>query len=313
MNEDVRGPTTAPPKPRSSSAAVQPNDVACRPYQEFFATGIANSHTRHVYNWAVRRFLSWCEAFRIDPQAVDAETVSDYFAQLLGATSNCGVHLSAVRKFYDWMIEKNFVLSNPATSFSRAKRKTKMAIVPSEVLTAAEIQHLLRSIEVSTAAGLRDAALIAVMVHCFLRVEAVLDLGLCDYERRGTAACLIVRERGKSRPLQLDNQTIAYLEAYIRSVLIRNRSSGKLIRSVTDSGTVRNTPMRAASVAKIVKHRINACGLPEAIGCNGLRKAGMRLYLENGGTIEAMLALGGLKGTVRHYRYLTASSGRPPQ
>ena len=67
------------------------------------------------------------------------------------------------------------------------------------VLSAPEARHLLDSIDTTTLAGLRDRALIGVMVYTFARVGAVTAMRTEDYFRQGKRWWLRLHEKGGKR------------------------------------------------------------------------------------------------------------------
>ena len=76
------------------------------------------------------------------------------------------------------------VPSNPASSVRGPKHSVSVCSTP--VLNAEEARTLLDSIDTSSLVGLRDRALIAVMVYSFSRIEAAVSLLVEDFypERR---------------------------------------------------------------------------------------------------------------------------------
>jgi site-specific recombinase XerC len=85
-------------------------------------------------------------------------------------------HLAAIRHLFDWLVIGQVVPHNPAASVRGPSHTARTGKTP--VLDPAEARQLLDSIDVSTPAGLRDRALIALMVFSFARIGAA--LGNCD-------------------------------------------------------------------------------------------------------------------------------------
>src|SRR5690242_15953557 len=67
------------------------------------------------------------------------------------------------------------------------------------VLTADEARQLLDSIDTTTLIGLRDRALIGVMVYSFARVGAALGMKVGDYYVEGRKAWFRLHEKGGKR------------------------------------------------------------------------------------------------------------------
>ena len=72
-------------------------------------------------------------------------------------------HLAAIRRLFDWLVTGQVVPTNPATSVRGPTHVVKTGKTP--VLQPAEARLLLDSIDTSTLPGLRDRALLGVMVY----------------------------------------------------------------------------------------------------------------------------------------------------
>jgi site-specific recombinase XerC len=88
-------------------------------------------------------------------------------------------HLAAIRVLCDWRVVSQILQSNPAAAVRGPKHVVTKGSTP--VLSAAEARALLDRIEVGTLVGLRDLALIGVMVYSFARVSAVTGMRRGDY------------------------------------------------------------------------------------------------------------------------------------
>ena len=65
------------------------------------------------------------------------------------------------------------------------------------VLTAAEARGLLDSIETATLIGLRDRALLGLMVYGFARISAALAMRVADYYTQGKRSYFRLHEKGR--------------------------------------------------------------------------------------------------------------------
>jgi site-specific recombinase XerC len=74
----------------------------------------------------------------------------------------------AIRHLFDWLVTGQIVPHNPAASVRGPSHTAKKGSTP--VLDATEARQLLDSIDVTTPIGLRDRALIALMVFSFARI-----------------------------------------------------------------------------------------------------------------------------------------------
>jgi site-specific recombinase XerC len=92
-------------------------------------------------------------------------------------------HLAAIRMLFDWMVTGGLLPFNPAASVRGPKYVIKKGKTP--VLTPDEARLLPDSIDIQELSGLRDRALIGVMVYSFGRVSAVVGMNVDDYYQRG--------------------------------------------------------------------------------------------------------------------------------
>src|SRR5438270_13748722 len=142
-------------------------------FLEFFAANIRNPHTRRAYYRAAQEFLAWCASAGVPSigavQPVHVATWIEAATRELAAPS-VKQRLAATRHLFDWLVTGQVVPVNPATSVRGPAHSVRVGKTP--VLDLAEARQLLDSIDVTTPAGLRDRALIALMVYSFARVGA---------------------------------------------------------------------------------------------------------------------------------------------
>jgi integrase/recombinase XerC len=168
-------------------------------FLEFFAAKIRNPHTRRAYYRAAGEFLAWCADANAGPglasiaavQPVHVATWIEAATHHLSAPS-AKQRLAAIRHLFDWLVTGQVVPVNPADSVRG----------PSHVVTSgqtAEARALLDSIDVSTHAGLRDRALIGLMVYSFARIGAALGMTVEDVFTQNRRLWVRLREKGGKR------------------------------------------------------------------------------------------------------------------
>ena len=86
------------------------------------------------------------------------------------------------------------VPTNPATSVHGPTHVVRTGKTP--VLQPAEARQLLDAIDTSTLPGLRDRALLGVMVYRFARVSAFVGMRVEDYYQQGKRWWLRLQEKG---------------------------------------------------------------------------------------------------------------------
>ena len=193
-------PEASTPLPRLAGVATpvlfSPSPQAERRFWEFFTAHIRNPNTRLAYLTAARRFAAWCERRGLALDQVEPMVVAAYVEQLSGALSAPSVkqHLAALRMLFDWLVVGQVLPFNPANSVRGPKHVVKSGKTP--VLSAAETRALLDGIDVATLAGLRDRALLGILVYSFARVTAAVSMRVGDYYTQGPRSFFRLHEKG---------------------------------------------------------------------------------------------------------------------
>ena len=173
---------------------VDAGPVAMEKFLEFFAARIANRRTRAAYGRAVGQFLAWCEARGLALAAVSPLHVAAYIRTHPGSAPTVKRHLAAIRMLGDWLVVSQVIPVNPAASVRGPKHVVTTGATP--VLSPAEARRLLAVIDTGTLAGLRDRALVSVMLYSFARVSAVIGMRRQDYFRQERQGWLRLHEKG---------------------------------------------------------------------------------------------------------------------
>ena len=204
MSEGLAPVVTRLPVARTGSAAmalpaviVDAGPVAVERFLEFFAASIANGRTRAAYGRAVGQFLSWCAARGLGLRAIAPLHVAAYIRAHPGSAPTVKQHLAAIRVLCDWLVIHQVLPVNPAAAVRGPKHVVTKGATP--VLTPAETRSLLDGIDPGSLVGLRDRALLSVMVYSFARVSAVVGMRRQDYFLQGTRGWLRLHEKGGKR------------------------------------------------------------------------------------------------------------------
>ena len=254
-------------------------------FLEFFAGRIANARTRAAYGRAVGQFLGWCEARGLGLRDVSPLHVAAYIRTHPGSAPTVKQHLAAIRMLGDWLVVSQVLPVNPAAAVRGPKHVVTKGATP--VLSPAEARKLLQSIDTGSLAGLRDRALLSVMLYSFARVSAVLGMRRQDYFGQGSRAWLRLHEKGgKRHDVPAHHRAAAALDAYVEAVGLEEPKAA-LFQTMDPAG--RRLTGRALDrrlVLAMIKRRAAAAGLPPSTCCHTFRATGITAYLSNGGTLE---------------------------
>ena len=169
-------------------------------WDEFFYAEHHNPHTQKAYMAAVKRFLAWAESQGVELPAITPGMLGQYLTGLGGSPAKRNLHLSALRGFFDRLVNRHVVILNPAASVKGVKEQVLEGKTPE--IGIEQARTLLASIDTSHVVGLRDRAILATLAYTICRAGAVAKLRLQDFQADGTQYVLRFQEKGgKSREI----------------------------------------------------------------------------------------------------------------
>jgi len=273
-------------------------DQAARRFLEFFTATIRNKNTRLAYAKACGRFLTWCEEHGIERlRDIQPMHVAAYIEKHTASVPTVKQHLAAIRMLFDWLVTGQVLPTNPAHAVRGPRHVVNRGKTP--VLTADQARKLLDSIPLvrkdgtPDLAGLRDRALIGVMVFSFARVSAAAAMRVEDYYQDGKRWWFRLHEKGGKRHMvPAHHSAEEYVDAYLAAAGdVGNEKKSPLFRTVDNTRALTAEPMTRNDALRMVKRRSKAAGLPDGTCCHTFRATGITAYLENGGTIENAQAI----------------------
>src|ERR1700730_565481 len=275
------------PSPDLQPAFFTPTPKAAKRILEFFTAQISNDHTRRAYMNAARRFADWCagnsihELSQVQPFHV-AAFIKDLHDELSPPTVK--QHLAALRMLFDWLVTGHVIDVNPAHAVRGPKYVVKKGKTP--VLNAEEARALLDSIDISTLTGLRDRALIGVMVYTFARVNAVISMKVKDYFTQGRRGWVRLHEKGgKEHEVPCHHTLKNLLDDYIAAAGIAGDADGPLFRT-TGRKTGQAHALWQQDAYRMIQRRAAHAGIKTRIGNHTFRATGITAYLKNKGLLE---------------------------
>ena len=263
-------------------------------FLEFFAANIRNPHTRRAYYRAAEEFLAWCASAGVPSiAAVQPVHVAAWIEASMRelAAPSVKQRLAALRHLFDWLVNGQIVSVNPAHTVRGPRHVVTSG--QTRVLDPAEARALLDSIDVSTHAGLRDRALIGLMVYSFARVGAALGMTVEDVYTQNRRLWVRLREKGgKRHAMPCHHNLDEYLVAYLDGAGLRDDPKGPLFRTIgRGTGILTRTVLPQANAYAMIRRRAAAAGIETKLGNHSFRATGITAYLKNGGTLEKAAAM----------------------
>jgi len=260
-------------------------------FLEFFTAQIRNKNTRQAYARAVRDFCHWCDARGVrNLEDVRPMLIAGYIESHPASAPTVKQHLAAIKMLFDWLVIGHIVDVNPASSVRGPKHVVRRGKTP--VLKADQARTLLDSIKTDSVVGLRDRALIGVMVYSFARVSATIHMRVEDYYQNGKRWWFRLHEKGgKRHEVPAHHNAEAYVDAYLNAAGISGEKKTPLFRSVDKYKKLTENAMTRTDVLRMIKRRAVSASLPYSTSCHTFRAPGITAFLENGGTIENAQAI----------------------
>lgn len=268
-------------------------------FMEFFAAAIRNTNTRRAYAKAATDFLTWCARRGVrDLAAISPMHIAGWIEELGRSLSPPTVkqRLAAVRHLFDWLVTGQIVPHNPATAVRGPTHSVRTGRTP--VLEAEEARLLINSIDLTAPTGLRDRALIALMVYSFARIGAALAMKREDVFVQGRRLWVRLHEKGgKRHSMPCHHLLEEYLTAYMEASECGS-SKAALFRAVSRrTRQLGEVPLTQADAFAMVRRRAQAVGIATKIGNHTFRATGITTYLKNGGTLENAAVMAGHAST----------------
>jgi len=275
-----------------------------------FLASVDAPNTRRAYRADVRAFVKHVENVR----TVAPAEVGDFVESMQRdgrATSTVRRRLSAVRRFYDWMVAQGEIESNPARTYRAdlsERSHTSGADDPVRTLSRAETEQLVRAATEAGESAVRDRALILTVVYGALRraevaamdVEHVRPLG------RHWVIDLPSGETWSSAYVKVPSLVVEAIDAVQSAYDI---DAGAVWRSLSNRN--RGDRMTPDAIYKVVQRTAERADI-ENVDVDTLRHTGLRLAVEAGASLQQVQAHARLQhaASVEKYASDTASGGR---
>ncbi len=258
-----------------------------RRFVEFFAAHIRNANTRAAYLRAVGLFCDWCEERQVSIELVEPTIVAFYVEHLMDGYSKPTVkqHLAAIRMLFDFFVTGGILQSNPASSVKGPKHVVIKGKTP--VLQPTDARQLLDSIPTNKIAGLRDKALISIMLYTFARVGAAVAVNVDDIYRNGRRWWVRLKEKGgRQHEMPLNHNAEAAIAAYMEAGCLYGQAGTPLFRTLDRKRNLTENRLYRQDAWAMVKRRARKAGLGDRFNNHTMRATGITAYMMAGGTLE---------------------------
>ena len=229
-----------------STATIQPAiDLVCN--------AVTSQHTKRAYSRALTDFMIW---HRTTGQSGFSKAIVQAHVTALRdsgvSASSINQRLTAIRKLAQELADNGVIDHSMAQAIGRVEGVRKEGKRLGNWLTQAQAQQMLTLPDVSTVKGLRDRAILAVLLGCGLRREECADLTVEHIQQREGRWVVVdlVGKRSKTRSVPMPSWAKVAIDAYLFAAAI---TAGPLFRSTRRGGHIQADGMTAQGIFDVVK------------------------------------------------------------
>jgi site-specific recombinase XerD len=263
---------------------------------------VSSPITKRVYNMALDEFYGW---FQQAPRpGFTKATVSAWRVSLeargLGSSSII-IRMSAIRKLAGEAADNGLLAPELAQGISRVKSVKSTGIRVGNWLSQRQAQALLSAPDISTVRGLRDRAILAVLLGCGLRRSEVAALTFAHVQQRDGRWCIVdlVGKHGRVRTAPMPTWVKIAIDAWTTVGV----ADGCVFRPVNRAGAVTGERLGEKVVWAMLRGYAADAGVP-GIAPHDLRRTCAKLCRAAGGELEQIQLLLGHASVQTTERYL---------
>jgi len=300
-------PTRTPVKFRATTrllTAAEFQALADMPAEAEWFKNIRNTRTRRAYEHAIKDFMLFAgiqrpEEFRKVTRAHVIAWRDELGDRILpdghtldGATIRH--RLAALSSLFNYLCDKNAVTHNPVRGVKRPKNESDEGKTPA--LGDRQARKLLAAPDAKSQKGIRDRAILTILLYHALRREELCKLRVKDYkhERSGVAHLKVSGKGEKTRYVALHEAAEELIDEYLNKAGHGEDRDGPLFRRVFRAhrrpaspgvlpARAPRKPLTADGVYRLVRKYSEAVG--KKVGAHALRATAATNALDNNADI----------------------------
>jgi len=216
-------------------------------------------------------------------------------------SSSIIIRMSAIRKLAAEAADNGMLAPELAAGIARVKSAKCVGVRSGNWLSARQAQALLNAPDVATLRGVRDRAIIAVLLGCGLRRSEVAALTFAHIQQRDGRWCIVdlVGKHGRIRTTPMPNWVKVAIDAWATAAAV---DDGKVFRPVSRD-RISGDRLGEKVVWQMLREYAAEIGIP-ALAPHDLRRTCAKLCRAAGGELEQIQMLLGHASVQTTERYL---------
>ncbi len=252
--------------------------------------------TKETYRKALREFSKWLGGTSpVGLTSKDIERYKDFIISKNLSPTSMSAYLTAVRRLYEHLLNNGKVSENPAKKIKGSSRPKRHLTKP---LTELEVHKLFSAIDLSSDIGVRDSAMLNLMVRSGLSEIEIIRANLEDVKRRGGKTVIYVQGKSKDKKdeyVALGPEVAAALNKYL-SERADSDAEEPLFWGI--GNRAKNLRVTTRGIRARVNHYFEIAGIKrEGITPYSLRHTAAILAIEGGASVSEVKEMLRLKTT----------------
>ena len=270
-------------------AIVTTNHI--QPVIDLVCNAVTSAHTKRAYQRALTDFVAWHTT--TGQSGLSKATVQAHVTALRDSgvsASSINQRITAIRKLAIESADNGLIDHSTAQAIGRVEGVRKEGKRLGNWLSKEQAQQLLELPNVGTLKGLRDRAILAVLLGCGLRREECAGLTVEHIQQREGRWVIVdlVGKRSKTRSVPMPSWAKYAVDAYMVAAAL---TSGILFRALRRGDNLQATGMTAQAIFDVV--RCYAAQLGVDVRPHDLRRTFAKLAHKGDAPVEQIqLSLG---------------------
>lgn len=255
---------------------------------ELVTNGLTSEHSKRAYTKALSDFLAWMEA---NKKPFTKATIQEYKQTLTGSSASINLKMSAIRKLATEAADNGLIDQSIAGGINRVRGVSSHGVRAGNWLTKQQAQKIILAPNVLTLKGLRDRAILAVMIGGGLRRSEVASLAFDHIQQRDSRWVIVdlIGKGNRVRSVPIPSWVKLAIDEWTQAAGLLQ---GLVFQSIHKGGFIQHESMTPQAIRDIVKQYGNEIGLPE-LAAHDLRRSFAKLAHKGGaGLDQIQLSLG---------------------
>lgn len=241
------------------------------------------------------KFIDWCEERAVtDPRQITRPMLERYRRYLyhyrqpngkpLGLASQRN-RLTPVKGFFRWLTQENHILHNPASELQLPRPHQRL---PKAILTAEEVERVLKQTLLYGETGRRDRAILETFYATGIRRMELANLKRDDIDIEQQTLMIREGKGKKDRLLPIGERACAWINEYVMEVrpqLAVEPDRGYLFLNASGN------PFNPHQLSDLARSYLRRAGIKKEGACHLFRHTMATLMLEHGADIRFIQAM----------------------